>query len=167
MRLCKRGLWPGRGSRDRVRVYVTNEKYKSRNWSQEIYEISKVLKPQVGYGVYEYLIKNDPDKMRYKNEELLKVTEVENEAEKIETYEVSKIIEEKIKNGRPAFLVSWKRYRKKSDRTIEFEDDLNDYVPKMVKLFKQRNHISFTEIKSGNQKGQFKVVKKNVNLRKN
>ena len=75
-------------------------------------------------------------------------------------YEVSKLISARIRDGRPAYEVAWVGYKKKADRTIEYEDDLVKDVPKMVKLFKSRNSISFEKIKSGKGKGKYRVSKK-------
>ena len=97
--------------------------------------------------------------MKHKNEELLKINKVENESEKNVTYEVSKIIEARIKTGLPAFLVSWVGYRSKKDRTVELESQLMEDVPKMVSLFKKRNGVSFVQIKTGKQKGRYRVKK--------
>jgi len=145
---------------DQVRKYEPNEKYKGLNWSAQLYVIKKVLKPQQGYGVYEYVLEDDPDQMRYKNEELMKVKEVLNKNEVVKRYEVSKLVSARIRDGRPAYEVAWVGYKKKADRTIEYEDDLVKDVPKMVKLFKSRNSISFEKIKSGKGKGKYRVSKK-------
>jgi len=51
-------------------MYLPSDKTR-QVWSNEIYEIEKVYKPQKSYSVYEYKLKQFPD--RFKEEELLEV----------------------------------------------------------------------------------------------
>ena len=145
---------------DQVRKYEPNEKYKGMNWTAQLFVIERVFTPQQGYGVYEYTLKNDPDKMRYKNEELMKIKEVDNINEVVKRFEVSKIVSARIRDGKPAYEVAWVGYKKKADRTIEYEEELEKDVPKMVKLFKSKNSITFEKIRSGKGKGKYRVSKK-------
>jgi hypothetical protein len=58
--------------RDLVRIYQPSDKTR-QSWSNKIYTIEKVFKPQKSYGVYEYKLKGFKD--RFKEEELLRVYE--------------------------------------------------------------------------------------------
>ena len=123
---------------DFVRIFEPNDKFKSRKWSKEIYEVEKVNKPKTEYGTFTYKLKDD--KAVYKNEEILKIEGQENRVSLPDTYEISKLVKAVIKNNTPHYEVKWKNYR---ETTFEPRDDLLEDVPKLLNSFEKKNKIRF------------------------
>ena len=90
--------------RELVRIYEPSDLMKSVNWSDKIYKIEKVFKPRTEFTVYEYKLK-DLDK-KFKEEDLQKVSEVQNKTDQPEMFKVSKIVQPMIKNNEPHYEVA-------------------------------------------------------------
>mmetsp|Transcript_43609 Transcript_43609/g.55957 ORF Transcript_43609/g.55957 Transcript_43609/m.55957 type:complete len:104 (+) Transcript_43609:326-637(+) len=100
---------------------------KSINWSDKTYIIDKVFKPKKEFTVYEYKLKGLSKK--FQEEDLQKISEVQNETDQPEMFKVSKIVQPLIKNNEAYYEVAWKGYRKKSDNTNEPRDQLLKDIP--------------------------------------
>ena len=112
------------GDKARLYIFQEDQKYKQRNWSREVYDITKVRKPKTEYGTYTY--KLDGIDQYWQGHELLKINAVENEkeADDKDLFEVSRIVSLRILNGLPAYEVAYKGYRKKSDNRIVLKSDV-------------------------------------------
>jgi hypothetical protein len=124
--------------RDMVRIYLPSDKTR-QSWSNEIYTIEKVFKPQKSYSVYEYKLKQFPD--RFKEEELLKVDgNPQNTIMNVEKFVISKLIKPVIEDNVIKYEVKWKNHR---DTTLEPRDALLEDVPKMINQYEKKNGIKF------------------------
>jgi len=139
---------------DMVRIFEPNTKFKSRNWSPEVYRVTRVFKPKKEYSAYEYQVDNKPQK--YKEEELLKIEGNENEKNIPDTYEISKIVRPRIKDKKRAYEVRWKGYAAK-DNTYEYRDDLLKDIPKIVRAFERKHGNLFYK-----SKGKWYIKKNNL-----
>jgi len=109
-----------------VRIYLPSDKAR-QSWSNEIYTIEKVFKPQKSYSVYEYKLKQFPE--RFKEEELLKVDgNPQNTIMNVEKWSISKLIKPVIEDNVIKYEVKWKNHRK---TTLEPRDVLLQDVPKI------------------------------------
>jgi hypothetical protein len=133
--------------RELVRIYEPSDLMKSVNWSDKIYKIEKVFKPRTEFTVYEYKLK-DLDK-KFKEEDLQKVSEVQNKTDQPEMFKVSKIVQPMIKNNEPHYEVAWRGYRKKSDNTVEPREQLLKDIPKMLNAYDKQKNVKF--YKNGNR----------------
>ena len=123
---------------DFVRIHEPSDKTR-QVWSNEIYEIEKVMKPIKSYSVYEYKLKEFKD--RFKEEELLKIEgEPQNKIIKVNKFVISKLIKPVIKNNVAFYEVQWKGYK---EHTIEPRETLLKDVPKMVNQFEKKNQLKF------------------------
>jgi len=121
--IAKQKFYP----RDVVRIYEPSDLMKSINWSDKTYIIDKVFKPKKEFTVYEYKLKGLSKK--FKEQDLQKISEVQNETDQPEMFKVSKIVQPLIKNNEAYYEVAWKGYRKKSDNTNEPRDQLLKDIP--------------------------------------
>ena len=122
---------------DLVRIHKPSNKTR-QVWSNEVYEIEKVLKPKKSCSVYEY--KLDEFKDRFKEEELLKIVgNPQNKIIKVNKFVISKLIKPVIQDNREYYEVQWKGYREK---TLEPRDILLKDVPKMVNQFEKKRRLS-------------------------
>ncbi len=134
---------------DFVRLKDENEKTKT-NWSKEIFKISKVNKRQKIYTSPSYYIsrlsENSIINKKYYDNDLLLVPDVngkaivKNKIDEEKKYEISKLLEFKLKNGDGMYLVKWKGYK---ETTWEPRKLLYADVPKMIKKFDKDNDITF------------------------
>ena len=116
-----------------MRIHEPSDKTR-QVWSNEIYEIEKVMKPIKSYSVYEYKLKDFKD--RFKEEELLKIEgEPQNKIIKVNKFVISKLIKPVIKNNVAFYEVQWKGYK---EHTIEPRETLLKDVPKMVNQFEKK-----------------------------
>jgi predicted XRE-type DNA-binding protein len=123
---------------DFVRIHEPSDKTR-QVWSNEIYEIEKVIKPIKSYSVYEYKLKEFKD--RFKEEELLKIEgEPQNKIIKVNKFVISKLIKPVIKNNVAFYEVQWKGYK---EHTIEPRETLLKDVPKMVNQFEKKTQLKF------------------------
>lgn len=130
---------------DYVRIKLPNEKNKI-NWTNEIFKIVKMSKSNKLYNSPSYYVAgiNNGEiinKKYYENDLLLiPGKNVKNKININERYKMSKILEFKIKNKIPGYIVKWKGYKepKWEPRNILIED-----VPKLIKKFDEDNGISF------------------------
>jgi len=123
---------------DFVRIHEPSDKTR-QVWSNEIYEIEKVIKPIKSYSVYEYKLKEFKD--RFKEEELLKIEgEPQNKIIKVNKFVISKLIKPVIKNNVAFYEVKWKGYK---EHTIEPRETLLKDVPKMVNQFEKKTQLKF------------------------
>jgi len=138
---------------DFVRIHEPSDKTR-QVWSNEIYEIEKVMKPIKSYSVYEYKLKEFKD--RFKEEELLKIEgEPQNKIIKVNKFVISKLIKPVIKNNVAFYEVQWKGYK---EHTIEPRETLLKDVPKMVNQFEKKNQLKFyvnTNKKTGAKTSRF------------
>jgi protein-arginine kinase activator protein McsA len=116
---------------DNVRIYIEDD----GKWSNDIYEISKVIKPKNEYSVYEYKLV-DEDK-KYFEEDLQKIIDVQNRIDVVEKFEISKFVRPVVKNNKEHYEVAWKGYRKKSDNTIEPRTQLLKDAPKILHRYEK------------------------------
>jgi hypothetical protein len=124
--------------RDFVRIIQPSDKTR-QVWSNDIYVVEKIYKPQKSYSVYEYKLKGLKDK--FKEEELLKVDGIpQNKILKLNKFVVSKLIKPLIKNNEAFYEVMWKGYK---ETTNEPRDELLKDVPKMINQFEKKNKIHF------------------------
>ena len=127
---------------DKVTLKMYNEKTK-QNWSNEIYIIEKVHKSRKLYSVPYYSISNINDnkiidKKYYDNDLQYIPEEIKNKTNKVQKYEISKILDFKRKNGKDYYLIQWKGF---SQKTFEPYETLILDVPKMLKAFDKKNNI--------------------------
>jgi uncharacterized protein YoxC len=126
--------------RDLVRLYQPSDKTRQA-WSNKIYTVEKVFKPQKSYGVYEYKLREFKD--RFKEEELLRVYEnPQNKILKMEKFSISKLIKPVMNDDTAYYEVKWKGY---NETTLEPREVLLKDVPKMVNQFEKKNKITFYE----------------------
>lgn len=126
-----------------VRIRLDEESLKknigSLNFSRELYTIHKIVVPRLSTsGSIYYQVKDangDVVPTNYYKEQLLKIDGIMNKIKEPEKWIVSKIIDERIKNGVRELLIQWKGFRKVSERTWEPFDSINGDVPKMVSAF--------------------------------
>jgi len=123
---------------DMVRLHKPSDKTR-QVWSNKIYTIEKVYKPQKSYSVYEYKLKQFPDK--FKEEELLKVDgNPQNNIMNVEKFVISKLIKPVIEDDVIKYEVKWKNHR---ETTLEPRDVLLQDVPKMINQYEKKNGIKF------------------------
>ena len=123
---------------DMVRLHKPSDKTR-QVWSNKIYTIEKVYKPQKRYSVYEYKLKQFPDK--FKEEELLKVDgNPQNNIMNVEKFVISKLIKPVIEDDVIKYEVKWKNHR---ETTLEPRDILLQDVPKMINQYEKKNGIKF------------------------
>jgi len=128
---------------DLVRLYRPSDKTR-QSWSDEVYEIIRVYKPEKSYSVYEYKVEGFPD--RFKEEELLKVVgEPQNKIMKVEKFVISKLIKPVIQNNKVYYEVQWKNHK---DTTLEPRQTLLKDIPKMLNQFEKKNDINFYDSKN-------------------
>ena len=132
--------------RDIVRIYEPNDLMKSINWSDKTYKIEKVFKPKTEFTVFEYKLFGSSK--RYKEDDLQKIYEIQNETDQPEMFVVSKIVKPTVNNNEPHYEVAWKGYRKKSDNTIEPRDQLLKDIPKMLNAYDKKHNVKW--FKNGN-----------------
>jgi len=121
-----------------VRIFQPSDKTR-QVWSNEIYIVDKVYKPQKSYGVYEYKVKGLSDKM--KEEELLKIDDnPQNKIMKVNKFVVCSLVKPVIKDNAIYYEVKWKGYK---ETTLEPRDILLKDVPKMINQFEKKNGIKF------------------------
>ena len=117
---------------DSVRIYQPSEKFKSLNWSKDIYKVEKVYKPKKDYSVFEYKVEGLTD--RFMEEDIQKIVyPIMNEINQPEFFRISKIVKPVIKDNKPHYEVAWVGYRGKN--TIESRENLIKVVPKLVNLY--------------------------------
>ena len=138
---------------DFVRIHEPSDKTR-QVWSNEIYEIEKVMKPIKSYSVYEYKLKEFKD--RFKEEELLKIEgDPQNKIIKVNKFVISKLVKPVIKNNKAYYEVAWKNYK---EHTIEPRETLLKDVPKMVNQFEKKTQLKFyvnTNKKTGAKTSRF------------
>jgi transposase InsO family protein len=126
--------------RDLVRLYQPSDKTR-QVWSNKIYTVEKVFKPQKSYSVYEYKLREFKD--RFKEEELLRVYEnPQNKILNTQKFSISKLIKPVMKDDIAYYEVKWKGY---SETTLEPREVLLKDVPKMVNQFEKKEKITFYE----------------------
>jgi uncharacterized protein YoxC len=126
--------------RNLVRLYQPSDKTRQA-WSNKIYTVEKVFKPQKSYGVYEYKLREFKD--RFKEEELLRVYEnPQNKIMNIQKFSISKLIKPVMNDDTAYYEVKWKGY---NETTLEPREVLLKDVPKMVNQFEKKNKITFYE----------------------
>mmetsp|Transcript_34534 Transcript_34534/g.40643 ORF Transcript_34534/g.40643 Transcript_34534/m.40643 type:complete len:288 (+) Transcript_34534:164-1027(+) len=113
--------------REMVRIYEPSDLMKGANWSDKLYKIEKIFIPKKDFTVFEYKLVGLTKKFR--EQDLQKVSEIQNETNQQEFFKVSKIVEPLIKNNEAHYEVAWKGYRKKSDNTIEPREQLLKDIP--------------------------------------
>jgi hypothetical protein len=138
---------------DRVRRKLgEDERTDGQTWSKNIFTVYKINKPKKDSTMtHEYYIKDDDTNYitKYYNNDLMKITEIENEKkEKENIFIVSKLIKPVIRNKQPYYVVRWKYYTAKDD-TEEPRENLIIDVPKMVNQFEKDNNVVWKEIKNG------------------
>lgn len=128
--------------KDLVRIKIPPEdRILGQTWSKDVYEISQVDKPKKSsLSSYSYQIKGQNKK--YYNNDLQKVTEIQNKIEHPERYVVSKLVKPVFHNKKPAYVVRWKYYTEKDD-TIESREQLLEDVPKMVRKFEKDHNVTW------------------------
>ena len=93
-------------NRDLVRLYQPSDKTR-QVWSNKIYTIEKVFKPQKSYSVYEYKLREFKD--RFKEEELLRVYEnPQNKILNTLKFSISKLIKPVMNDAIAYYEVKWK-----------------------------------------------------------
>ena len=128
---------------DIVRIKMYNDKTR-QNWSDELYKIQKVHKSRKIYSVpYYYIssINNNKiiDKKYYDNDLQYIPDKIENKVEKVEKFEISKILDFKRKNGKDHYLIKWKGYKQPS---LEPYDILIIDIPKMIIKYDKEHDIT-------------------------
>ena len=124
---------------DEVRIYQPSNKMKSLKWSQEVYMVEKVYKPQEDYTAFTYKLKGLSK--RYQEQDLQLIKSVENRIDAPELYEISSIVKPLIHNNQRYFEILWKGYKNKP--TIEPRAELIKDVPKLINLFEVKNKIKW------------------------
>ena len=125
---------------DHVRIHQPSDKFKSVNWSKDIYIIEKVFKPSNDYSVFEYKLVDTIG--RYMNEDLLLVNyPIMNKYDQPKFFRISKLVKPVTKDNEAAYVVNWVGFRGRP--TIELRKNLMEDVPKMVNLYEKRNGIEF------------------------
>jgi uncharacterized protein YoxC len=126
--------------RDLVRLHQPSDKTR-QVWSNKIYTVEKVFKPQKIYSVYEYKLREFKD--RFKEEELLRVYEnPQNKILNTQKFSISKLIKPIMKDDIAYYEVKWKGY---NETTQEPREVLLKDVPKMVNQFEKKEKITFYE----------------------
>jgi hypothetical protein len=126
--------------RDLVRIHQPSDKTR-QVWSNKIYTVEKVFKPQKSYSVYEYKLREFKD--RFKEEELLRVYEnPQNKILNTQKFSISKLIKPVMNDDTAYYEVKWKGY---SETTLEPREVLLKDVPKMVNQFEKKEKITFYE----------------------
>lgn len=131
---------------DKVRRKLEeDERTDGQSWSQDVFTVYYVEKPKnLSLSSYAYYIKDKDNKYtnKYYNNDLLKITEIQNKIEKKDKYIVSKLLKPLFKNKQPAYSVRWKYYTSKDD-TIEPREQLLEDVPKIVHKFELEHNITW------------------------
>ena len=111
---------------DHVRIHQPSDKFKSVNWSKDIYIIEKVFKPSNDYSVFEYKLIDTIG--RYMTEDLLLVNyPIMNQYDQPKFFRISKLMEAITKDNEPAYIVRWIGHKQK---TVEMRKHLMEDVPK-------------------------------------
>ena len=64
---------------------------------------------------------------------------IENKVEKVEKFEISKILDLKRKNGKDYYFIKWKRYK---EHTLQPYGTLVVDVPPMIKKYDREHNIT-------------------------
>ena len=132
--------------RNLVRLHQPSDKTR-QTWSNEIYTIEKVFKPQKSYGVYEYKLKGFKDK--FKEEELLRINEnPQNKIMDMDKFSINKLLKPVMNDDVVYNEVKWKGY---SETTLEPREVLLKDVPKMVNQFEKRTRLRFMKTQTKQQ----------------
>ena len=128
---------------DIVRIKMYNHKTR-QNWSDELYKIRKVHKSTKLYSVPYYYISSMNsnkiiDKKYYDNDLQYIPDKIENKVEKVEKFEIPKILDFKRKNGKDYYLIKWKGYKQPS---LEPYDILIIDIPKMIIKYDKEHDIT-------------------------
>lgn len=135
-----------KGDQVRVRIQnIPNEK-RGENWSAELYKVDEVFKPKSDHRSVQYSLEGL--KGRFFNDDLQKVSAVENPVQLPETFIIGKFVRPALFNGTPGYLVHWKGF-KESEDTVEPRETLLVDVPKMVKQFEKKYSVVWTQGKNG------------------
>lgn len=143
---------------DHVRVVVnkidtiTNTGLPFIKWSKKIYTIDKIFRPKQKFTAPYYTIKGFTT--HFYNNDLQKITNVQNVIDKDTRYRISKILSPKVTNGIIGYLVKWVGYK---DPTFEPRKNLDEDVPKMLKQYENKTGIKWYE--NGNIKYYYYVDK--------
>jgi len=126
----------------RVRLPPKPNQKRAENWSAELFTVKQVNKPDPAkpWNPYSYLLESL--KGRYFNDDLLRVTAVENPVQLPETFEVSRLERPATRDGgrKRGFVVRWTGY---SELTFESRESLMLDIPKMVRLFEKRHKVEW------------------------
>ena len=129
---------------DKVRRKLApDERTNSQNWSTDLFEVYKIEKPKkLSLSSFAYYIKDSRGKytVKFYNNDLLKIPDIQNVIDKPVKQIVSKLIKPVIRNGEPSYQVRWK-YLKPKDDTIEPRKNLIEDVPKIVKAFEKDHNV--------------------------
>ena len=134
--------------KDKVRIFIpSTDRMKSLQWSKDVYEVVKVYTPQADYSAYQYKLAGLSK--RFLEQDLQKISDVQNEVDSSELFEVSKIVKPLIHQNERYFEIAWKGYR--NQNSIEPRDELMKNIPKLIHKFEKKHFVKWMVGKRNNK----------------
>ena len=92
-------------------------------------------------------------KKRFYRQDLQVVVEAKTKVKPVKRFAISALYNPRIdEDGVVWYLVAWKNYRKRTDRTYMTRDRLQIDAPKLLKAFEKRNNVRFIYAGKANEK---------------
>jgi hypothetical protein len=118
-------------------------------FSRDVYLVDKVFVPRNDLTAVSYRLRTLDGEIlpeRYYSEDLQKIKPIEREIKVPITYEISKILEPAMLNGRKAYRIAWKGYRGKKNQTLEPRSQLVKDAPRIVSNYERENDIDWNAV---------------------
>lgn len=135
----------------RIKIKPDDRDKLGNTFSDNLYVVKTVYRPRNSTTAPYYTVvdkeTNDVVRKRFYNNDLLLVTRIDNPiTEESNIYVVSRLIQPVILTGDRAYIVAWKGFRKKSDRTIQTREQLLEDVPKLVHEYERMHKINWDDV---------------------
>ena len=129
---------------DKVRVKLEQDDHEKQTelWSRDTYTIKKVFIPRVAHRSVQYSL--DELDGRWYNNDLQKITSIQNPIKLPETYIISKIVRPATRGNVEGYIIRWKNY-KPTDDTFEPRENLLIDIPKMIEKFDKEHKVEWVK----------------------
>lgn len=132
----------------RIKIGIDDRDKLSQTFSNTLYKIKTVYHPRNSTTAPSFIVRELNNEnivhKNFYNNDLQLVENVDNEIIKDPNiYQISKLIQPVLKNNKEAYIVAWKGFRKRSDRTIEYRKNLLEDVSKLVHEFERLHTINW------------------------
>ena len=138
------------GTKVRFKLGKNERKHFRELWSDQVYEIIKIVKPQNGQSFwrpYYYLggvMRNNGQFKRFYKEDLQVVENTTTNVKEVKRFAISAIYNpRRDEDGVVWYLVAWKNFTKRDQRTYIRRSRLQIDAPKLLQAFEKRNNVRF------------------------